>query len=420
MSSSTLLVYRSFEAGTYGGKLTGQESIIAENVGKASVIPRKTFDVLQTFGLPAKVDKDLTLGAPATVVRKATLDIVKSLEDGKAGDSKEARYMITGERGAGKSMLLLQAVAYALESGWIVFYQPTATRWVDSSTQFAYNEKKMMFDQPEAAVDMLQKLLAVNRKRLSQIKLESAVELADATVKAGEGLDKLVEHGLKEDTKTAIATLDAVLDILSNQTQFPVLFAIDEVQALFRTSKYRRPDYKFLEAYHLGVPRMALEYLSGARELKRGAVLTATALSHTEYMPSDSLIAGLGLPPRRTMHAYTPIDETYLNYAKSGIKRFDVPFGMTGPEAAAMFQLFARKGWTSNSECLMSGVFVSDVWGFEFHYSRSQSAALQGARYLRSCLGHGLSHGLASRLSRALLGISGRHDLSATRPVSLG
>lgn len=307
--------------------------------------------MLQVFGLPAKVKKDLTLGAPATVVRQVTLDVVKALENGKAGDSKEARYMITGERGSGKSMLLLQAVVYALEANWIVFYQPTASRWVDSSSQFAYNKEKMMFDQPEAAADMLQKLLAVNRQRLSKIKLEKDVVLEDGTIAAGQGLDKLVEHGLKEDSTTMVATLDAVLEVLSSQTQFPVLFAVDEVQTLFRTSRYRRPDYKLLEAYHLGMPRIALDYLSGAREFKRGAVLTSTAMSATDALPSESLIAGLGLPIRHTIHAYTPIDQTYYNVAKSGIKRFDVPFGMTGPEAAAMFQLFARKGWTSNCEC---------------------------------------------------------------------
>lgn len=317
--------------------------------------------MIQTFGLPAKVDKDLTLGAPATVIRQATLDIVKALENGKDGDSKEARYMITGERGAGKSMLLLQAVSYALESGWIVFYQPRASKWVNSSSQFAYNEEKMMFDQPEAATDMLQKLLSVNRKTLSKVKLTEDVVLSDATVKKGEGLDKLIDHGLKEDSDTAVATLDAVLNVLSTQTQFPVLFAIDEVQSLFCTSKYRRPDFKLLEAYNLGMPRVILDLLSGAREMKRGAVLTATALSQTDVLPSDSLIKGLGLPIRRTMHAYTPIDETYYNYANSGIKRIDVPFGMSGHEAVAMFELFARKGWTSNSEYQVSSFIAFHI-----------------------------------------------------------
>lgn len=297
--------------------------------------------------------------------------------------------MITGDRGAGKSTLLLQAVSYALESGWIVFYQPRARKWVDSSSQFAYNEEKMMFDQPEAAADMLQKLLSVNRKRLSKVKLEQDVVLSDATIKQGETLDKLVEHGLKEDSDTAIATLDAVLDVLSTQTQFPVLFAIDEIQSLFCTSKYRRPDFKLLEAYHLGMPRVVLDYLSGAREIKRGAVLTATALSATDVLPSDSMIKGLDLPIRRTMHAYTPIDETYYNYANSGIKRIDVPFGMTGHEAAAMFELFARKGWTSNSEYQVSSFIAFHLYSVML--LRSGHAGVQfGGRFrwaaTRTCI----------------------------------
>lgn len=314
------------------------------------MIPRKTFDQLRAFGLPAKVDVDLTQGAPATVIRQATVDLVQTLEGAKDGASADARFMVTGERGAGKSMLLLQAVAYALESGWIVLYQPRASRWVDSSTQFAYNAERMAFEQPEAAADMLSKLLAVNKERIAKIKLPRDVELADGTVKAGAGLDKLAEHGLREDSKTTVATLEAVLDILSSQEQFPVLFAVDEAQALFRLSDYRNPDYERLEAYHLEMPRIALELLSGGRGFKRGAILTALAQSQTDRMPSNPLIAGLGLPSRTPIHAYTPIDETYYKYASSGIKRVDVPFGMSGPEAASLFQLFTRKGWTSNCE----------------------------------------------------------------------
>lgn len=266
--------------------------------------------------------------------------------------------MITGERGSGKSMLLLQAVANAMEAGWIVLYQPKAVRWVDSSSQYGYNKEKMAFEQPEAAVEMLQALFSVNRKRLSQIKLEQDVKLADGTVAAGQGLDKLVEHGLKEGSTTAIPTLEAVLAALGAQTQFPVLLAIDEAQTLFNTTQYRAPDNSLLEAYYLGMPRIALEFLSGASEFKRGAVVTATSCHRSDFPISDSLIAGLGLPENKPLHAYTPLDETYVRYASSGIKRFDLPFGMSGHEAAGMFEVFSRKGWTSNCECLVSRFIV--------------------------------------------------------------
>jgi hypothetical protein len=50
----------------------------------------------------------------------------------------------------------------------------------------------------------------------------------------------------------------------------PVLFAIDEVNALFSKSVYRSPEYELLEAYHLSTPRLALDYLSGRKAFVSG------------------------------------------------------------------------------------------------------------------------------------------------------
>lgn len=77
-------------------------------------------------------------GGPALVMREKSIEVVRALENAKSGSSKEGRYMLSalhhfvkekcsdglaaGERGSGKSALLIQAVSYALEKGWIVLY----------------------------------------------------------------------------------------------------------------------------------------------------------------------------------------------------------------------------------------------------------------------------------------------------------
>lgn len=74
------------------------ESIVPMNVGKASVFPRNTYDQLKTFGLPRKIDTELGWGAPASVIRQATIDLVKTLAGAKGKSSKDSRFILHGDR----------------------------------------------------------------------------------------------------------------------------------------------------------------------------------------------------------------------------------------------------------------------------------------------------------------------------------
>jgi small subunit ribosomal protein S29 len=60
---------------------------------------------------------------PATVIRKDTVEIAKALEDAQSG-KKVAKKVLFGEKGSGKSVLQLQAMALALTKGWVVIHIP--------------------------------------------------------------------------------------------------------------------------------------------------------------------------------------------------------------------------------------------------------------------------------------------------------
>lgn len=51
----------------------------------------------------------------------------------------------------------------------------------------------------------------------------------------------------------------------------PVLLGIDDAQGLFATSSYVDPTYQPVESFSLTVPRLLLEYISGAKSLVRSA-----------------------------------------------------------------------------------------------------------------------------------------------------
>jgi len=196
-------------------------------------------------------------------------------------------------------MLLLQTVSYCLQSGWIVLYVPRgkqfsspsdkllrviAATWIDSSVPYAYDPRSKTFHQQTIASTLL-KSLTVNERKLAEIKLEKQVSIDGQTIAAGTSLVELFRLGRNE--KLAVEVLAALMDVLGTQTQcvtwlcatksirslityrYPVLFALDEAQALFQQTTYRSPNYTILESYSLSGPLLALEYLSGRKSFVR-------------------------------------------------------------------------------------------------------------------------------------------------------
>lgn len=138
-----------------------------------------------------------------------------------------------------------------------------AAEWIQSSTGYRYHPDSKSFHQPALASSLLETLVSVNRKALSNITSESQI----GSSAKGTTLDEVCRVGSK--SEKAVEVLFAVMEVLGKQTKVPVLLAIDEVQALFSTSQVRTPDYSILESYHLSTPNLALQYLTGKKSLVR-------------------------------------------------------------------------------------------------------------------------------------------------------
>ena len=79
----------------------------------------EAFKVSQGWGMSRR---------PATLVREETLELAEVMA-GVEGEKKVTRQVLSGERGTGKSLLLLQAQAMAFRRDWIVISIPECTHF---------------------------------------------------------------------------------------------------------------------------------------------------------------------------------------------------------------------------------------------------------------------------------------------------
>lgn len=153
----------------------------------------------------------------------------------------------------------------------------------------------------------------------------------------------------------------------------PVLLAIDDMQALFQTSHYRNPAFERVEAYHLSLPRLVLEYASGRSVLvslisnrsilrayspiirisqAQGAFVGAVSNQSTEFPIPTELQDALSLKTRSSAStAWMKRNEVYTSFTE-GLKPVPVPSRLNVSEAAALVEVCHR------SEGLHSGSYI--------------------------------------------------------------
>ena len=95
-----------------------------ENVGKILSLQLSTsVDRLRTAAAFKPTQSWPLFHRPAVLVRKETVDLCQRM-NAAIGDKRWLRIIISGDRVAGKSILMLQAMAHAYENNWIVLHIP--------------------------------------------------------------------------------------------------------------------------------------------------------------------------------------------------------------------------------------------------------------------------------------------------------
>lgn len=192
---------------------------------------------------------------------------------------------------------------------------------------------------------ILQQLLKSNDNLLTKLKTEDK-----SSVK------KHIQTLLSKRSGYAEA-LEEILNLLAQQSEFPLLIAVDSAQALYTTSGHPSPlNHLPLDSFAMSIPRLLLEFGSGARPIVKGGTVFAMSSSpqgdvnHTSR--SLDIALGLGEPH----HPYERLKHPVYYQMATKLKRFDIG-RMSRDEASGVMKLLEASRILKNRKCLDLYVF---------------------------------------------------------------
>jgi len=111
-------------------EVNGMETLSTESMGqdgslgKVMALPGELLDQLRDCQAFKTTQNWNMFRRPATMIRAETLDIAKNVEEVDKRQGKNVKYLVTGEKGSGKSILTLQAMSMAFMKQWVVLNIP--------------------------------------------------------------------------------------------------------------------------------------------------------------------------------------------------------------------------------------------------------------------------------------------------------
>ncbi|KAA8893525.1 mitochondrial ribosomal death-associated protein 3-domain-containing protein [Sphaerosporella brunnea] len=217
---------------------------------------------------------------PSTVMRKESLRLGEMMEwvqqQEELPQTRCERLVLTGPKGSGKSVLLLQAMAWALQRQWVVINIPNAADLVIGHTEYEHDSASGLWAQREYTRTLLNQIANANRGVLKNLTLSKAYKLRNHDFPADFDLLHFCKVG-SDDSAVSHEVFTVLLEELSQQGRLPVLFTLDSLNFMMRESEYRDPDFNIIHAHDLALPRYFIEYLNGTRKFAKGLVIGATS-----------------------------------------------------------------------------------------------------------------------------------------------
>ncbi|EMT65249.1 37S ribosomal protein S23, mitochondrial [Fusarium odoratissimum] len=284
---------------------------------------------------------------------------------------------------SGKSMAMLQAMAYALLNNWVVFHVPEGQDLTNGNTEYSPipETEPMQFSQPIYCLKMIQSLYRANRVVLEKLNIEKDWSKF-TNLKEGATLADLALSA--KEAEYAWPTLLALWTELTLPGRPPVLFALDGLAHINKISDYRDPSFNEVHAHELTLVRLFIDALSGKTPLPNGgAVIAATSENNSHHHPSQELVlsqleagqAGREIPkPDPYERKYD--ERVYEALKNSWVLRLE---GITKDEARSLMEYWGASGLFRH---VLNSRTVSEKWtvGGHGNVGEMERAALMQMR----------------------------------------
>ncbi|KAH8737553.1 mitochondrial ribosomal death-associated protein 3-domain-containing protein [Ilyonectria robusta] len=344
------------------GALEAGNMALDENAGKVFSIPDHVVDQLRALEAFKTTQSWNLFRRPHVLLRKETVELMKKLE-GSVEKKEALKCVLTGSKLSGKSMTMLQAMAYALLNNWVVFHVPEGQDLTNGNTEYSPipDTEPMQFAQPVYCLKMIQNLYRANRAVLEKLQLQKDWSRF-TNLKQGATLADLALSA--KEAEYAWPTLLALWTELTLPGRPPILFALDGLAHINKISEYRDPSFNEVHAHELSLVRTFVDALSGKTPLPNGgAIIGVTSENNSHHHPSQELVlsqleagqAGQRVPrPNPYERKYD--ERVYEALKNSWVLRVD---GVSKDEARSLMEYWGASGLVRN---VLNSRTVSEKW----------------------------------------------------------
>ncbi|KAL1305645.1 hypothetical protein AAFC00_007239 [Neodothiora populina] len=316
-------------------------------LGQVLGLPFETVDALRANEAFKPTQGWKLFRRPATLVRKETIEVSNLLQEAEK-EQKSIRRVIYGERGSGKSVLLLQAMAIAHLKNWLVIHIPEAQELIIGHTSYIPNTSGDVttYIQPQYTAQILGAIGKANYAVLSKLQLSQKHDLP-IPVQENISLARFCELGAR-DPDLAWPFYLAFWKEITGAGRPPICFAVDGVNHIMKESAYLDADLSKVHSHDLAIVQHFNALLSGKQSLANGGlVLAADAGSNRPAVPAfDFAIsktqAAQDSKDAPTWDPYVQVDRRVLDVMQNvPVTRLE---GLSRDEAKGIMEYYAKSG----------------------------------------------------------------------------
>ncbi|MCJ1485071.1 37S ribosomal protein S23 mitochondrial [Schaereria dolodes] len=305
----------------------------------------EAFKVSQAWGL---------FRTPGMLMRRETVEYGKMLEDMSSEEvGKTVRRVLVGERGSGKSMLLLQAMSMAFIKKWAVFHIPAAQDLSNGHTEYCPlpSTSPTQYIQQSYIATLLSSIASANHALLSSLTLSTDHPSVPIPLQSNMSLERLARLGAADPEIAWPVFLALWTELTTKSTSSsprPKIFlGLDGLGHIMNNTAYMSADFKPIHAHDLALVKWYLDYLSSAKSLPNGGlVLATTSESNDPNVRTLKLkLAQLEAQQDPTPSVTPPLDAPFLLATASSLLTNSVPRANTfGSYDERVMNCFGKEG----------------------------------------------------------------------------